>query len=223
MMKKYIKLSYDLSQTTPVYVGGSPVKIRQESDIKKGDISNVFSIEVSNHTGTHIDGPRHFSLTGKKISEIDISNFFFEKPLCIDVPKSESELVMSADLEPYESEIMKVDILLIKTGFAKYRNTDTGKYCSKNPGFSVEAAQYLINDFNKLRAIGIDAISFAANGHLEEGIETHRILLNNSERFLFLIEDLNLAFPLKGIKRVIVMPLFVEEFDSSFCTVIAEI
>jgi len=219
----YIKLSYNLSRATPVYVGGPPVKIRQESNIEHGDTSNVFCIEVVNHTGTHVDAPRHFSVNGKKISEIDIENFFFQKPVCVDLPKNESELITSTDLEPYALEIAKADFLLIKTGFAKYRNTDMERYCHKNPGFSVEAARYLINNFGNLRAMGMDTISFAATRYPEEGIEAHKILLNNPEKPLLLVEDLNLEFPLKKIKRVMVIPLFVEEFDSSFCTVIAEI
>ena len=183
----------------------------------------MFSIEATNHTGTHMDAPRHFSINGKRVSEIDIGDFFFESPICINIPKNESELITSSDLEAYDSEIMKADILLIKTGFAKYRHTDMEKYCSKNPGFSVEASRYLIDNFSKLRAIGIDTISFAANEYPEEGIEAHKILLNDSERFLLLIEDLNLEFQLNRIKRIIVMPLLVEEFDSSFCTVVAGI
>lgn len=219
----YIKLSYNLSRTTPVVVGGMPVKIKQISDMKKDDISNVFIIEATNHTGTHIDAPRHFSINGKKISEIDIENFFFGSPICIDIPKKESELIMSADLEPYTPEIIKSDILLIRTGFSRYRSIDKGNYCSKNPGFSAEAAHYLMKNFSKLRAIGIDTISFAANEHLKEGIEAHKILFNNAKRFLLLIEDLNLEPWCKNIKQVIAIPLFIEEFDSSLCTVIAKV
>lgn len=219
----YVKLSYNLSRTTPFVVGEVPVKIRQKSNMANGDISNVFSMEATSHTGTHVDAPRHFSMNGKNISEIDIGRFFFESPLCIDVLKNESELVMVKDLEVYASEIVKADLLLIRTGFSKYRNIDMGKYSSRNPGFSAEAGRYLTNAFSKLRAIGIDSISFAANEHLDEGIEAHKILLNDSERFLLLIEDLNLEFPLQRIKRIIAMPLFVEEFDSSLCTVVAEI
>jgi kynurenine formamidase len=199
------------------------VKIKQISDMKKGDISNAFNIAINNHTGTHIDAPRHFSVGGWKISEFEIGDFFFENPVCIDVPKIDSELVMQRDLEVYESQIAGADILLVRTGFARYRRTDKERYCSKNPGFSSEAARYLIRNFSKLRAVGMDTMSFGANENLKDGIEVHKVLLDNPDRFLFIIEDLNLEFRLERIKRVIVAPLFVEEFDSSFCTVIAEI
>ena len=71
--------------------------------------------------------------------------------------------------------------------------------------------------------MAIDSISMAAAERLSEGIEAHRILLGDRHRPILLIEDINLKYDLAGLKRVIVLPLFIKGIDSSPCTVMAEI
>ncbi len=74
-----------------------------------------------------------------------------------------------------------------------------------------------------MRALAIDSISMAAAERLNEGIEAHRILLGDRHRPILLVEDINLEYDLAGLKRIIVLPLFIRGIDSSPCTVAAEI
>ncbi len=90
-------------------------------------------------------------------------------------------------------------------------------------GLKVNAAEYIVmGDFPNLRALAIDSLSFASPKNIKEGIEAHRILMNEDDKDIFLIEDINLDFNLKLIKKVYVIPLFVKGFDSAHCTVFAE-
>ena len=193
----YTKLSYDLSNDTPIPAGLPPVRIEQISDIELGDVSNLFKLQVCNHCGTHIDGPWHFNPRGKKISDFPIEYFFFDRPMIVDIPKGDSELVMAEDLTPFQSQLGNCDLLLLRTGFAQHRAHNRQRYISNNPGLSVEVARYLTAQFPNIRALAIDTISIAANEHLDEGLEAHRIFFRSIEHPVLLIEDVNLPFELE--------------------------
>jgi kynurenine formamidase len=221
---KYIKLSYDLDENTPAPAGLDRVKIKKISDILKGDISNVYQISLCNHVGTHIDGPNHFNPGKPSIDKYKIGTFIFNYPVILDIPKSDGQIILKEDLATYEELLRIADIVLIRTGFSKIRKKNLYRYEQESPGFSANAAEYIVmGDFPNLRALAIDSLSFASLKNIEEGIEAHRILMNEDDKDIFLIEDINLDFNLKLIKKVYVIPLFVKGFDSAHCTVFAEI
>ncbi|MCZ6679177.1 MAG: hypothetical protein O7E52_18245, partial [Candidatus Poribacteria bacterium] len=71
-----------------------------------------------------------------------------------------------------------------------------------------------------------DSVSIGSTEFGDETIETHRILTGHrdySSRYVLIFEDVNMDFDLRSIKRVFVMPLFVEQIDGSPCTIIAEV
>ena len=109
----------------------------------------------------------------------------------------------------------------------RHRQSDSNSrgYADKNPWLDNEAATFLRIQKN-LRAIGIDAISISSFAHLDIGEKTHQILLMADFHLFepkFIIEDMNLSADLKGMKRVFVIPLFIDEVDSAPCTVFAEV
>lgn len=66
---KYLLLSYPINESTPLY-GSIPMHhVLPYSEISKGDAVNTVFISIHNHTGTHIDAPKHFFDDGKQISE----------------------------------------------------------------------------------------------------------------------------------------------------------
>ena len=219
----YIRLSYDLTIDTVLPMEGFALKLRKTSSIEEGEISNMFYFEVNNHAGSHIDAPNHFLQNGKRIADFDISSFVFQKPLVIDVPKQDSELITPTDLKPFYSRISDCDLLLLRTGFWRYRDSQALRYARKNPGLSREAAAFIREKCKEMRALAIDSISMAAAEKSSEGIEAHRILLGDGNRPILLVEDINLKYDLAQLKRVIVLPLFIRGIDSSPCTVVAEI
>ena len=135
----YIKLSYDYSLNTPYPAGLWPVKIDHVHDMAKGKISNVFTIKLCNHVGSHIDGPNHFGKDKRPLNKFDISNFIFDKPVILDIPKSDGEIVTAEDLADHKQAIDNSDLLLIRTGFSEIRNNDVNRYQDQSSGFSASA------------------------------------------------------------------------------------
>jgi len=217
----WIQLSFLLSVNTPVFPGSPSVEVRTFSSLLRGDCSNTFSISFYNRTGTHIDAPRHFYNDGKAITDFSFSEFVYENPIVVSIPKQDSELIMEKDLLKYFDVIKEADLLLIRTGFTKFRLSEPLRYSSKSPGFTGEAAIYLKKSFPNLKAIGIDCISAAAPEHLDTGLEFHRVILDphRVEGCRFIIEDMDLTQVKSSLSQVIVVPFLVQGMDSAPCTI----
>jgi arylformamidase len=219
----FIKLSYDLSPESPYPPAIPKLKTDRLMSIENGDGANVFNLHLTTHSGTHLDAPFHVNKTGIKVTDFRIDEFIFTKPLCINIAMNDKELFSSRHFEKYKDLIFDCDLLLIKTGYYKYRITDPERYIYRNPGFSLESAHYLRNSFPDLRGLGFDTPSLAAidPALLDEGMEAHRILLDGENRHFVIFEDMNLGYDLKNLEAVIAMPLFIKGVDSSPCTILA--
>lgn len=215
-----VPLSHKLSAKTPAFAGGESLTITPIKEIKSGGSSNSYKISFSNHLGTHVDAPQHFDVNGKSIAEYSLEDLVFTRPVLIDLPKDESQFIEREDLEDNRRLIATADMLLLRSGFQKYRDSDPEKYSTRNPGVSSEAALCIVDDFPNLRAIGFDFISTSACQHREEGRVAHRILLSN--RDFFIVEDMDLFSYPKKAKRLFVVPLVIVGVDSAPCTVMVE-
>lgn len=217
---KFRLLSYYLDRYTPLYGDTPAVKITYERQIKNGDSCNTAVITFQNHSGTHIDAPRHFFDSGRRISDFAIGDFVFCSPQVIDCPKRRNQLVMPGDLK----SLRKCDLLLIRTGFHRYRKRR--EYRLNNPGISPGAALLIRRRHPHIRAVGIDSISISAFKNRPRGRQAHKILLTEDHfpgRPVCLIEDMDLSGNLKNLKKVYVAPLYFKKIDSISCTVIGEI
>lgn len=219
--KKYIRLSYEIDEHTPLYPGTPSFSFQRVRKIKDGDTCNTSLITLPNHGGTHVDAPRHFFDTGRSISEYKIEELIFGSPQLIDCQKGPEEIIGREDLE---GKIPKdCDLLLLRTGFYKHRNRDKRIYCFKNPSLSPDVAKWIRNNFHNVHAIGIDCISVSRYGLRDYGRETHRILLqaNGFEGPpVLIVEDVDLSADIAGLKQVMVVPFYITGIDSAPCVVI---
>ncbi len=219
------RISYTLSENAPGWPGNPTLKIEPHSLISEGKFSNEFKMQLFNHFGSHMDGPKHFNDKGPRLPELPLENFVYNRPLLIDIPKTFKELVQVEDLQPYEQQLKEADLLMIRSGFSKYRSGQPERYASEGPGVSAKASQYLIEQFPGLKAIALDWISLASFANLEDGILSHQYLLGMfHDRYICIIEDLNFdQLQADGLQKVWSVPLFVEGIDSAPVTVIAEL
>jgi arylformamidase len=221
-----VNLSYPLSERTPFYEGLDKPRLERVYDLAKGDACNSFYFRSSNHAGTHVDGPYHFNAAGRRISDYGMEELVFSRPaiLALDVP--EDRLIRAHHLREAETISPDCDVVLVRTGFSHYRETDPGEYVNRNPGFSRDAAEYLVATLPDLKALIVDSISIASSLHMEAGCDAHRVFLgctSSGDRTVLLVEDANLPATLPVPQRIWVVPLFFEGLDSAPCTVIAEL
>src|SRR5262249_11822906 len=66
-MMKLVDVSVPLDANLPTYPGNLPYSLEPVKRVARGDSSNVSSLHLSAHAGTHVDAPRHFFDTGPGI------------------------------------------------------------------------------------------------------------------------------------------------------------
>ncbi len=209
-------LSYSIDEHGPVYPGDLPVSIAKVRDIKKHDSCNTSLVMLSNHAGTHLDTPRHFFEKGKTIREYRPSELRFTEPYLIDCHKRSGEAIKPADLELRGKE-KQADIVLLRTGFGRYRAKDPEAYCRDNPFISPQAARCMIRNFPRIKAVGIDTISISTRKNSNLGKESHKILLGKG---ILIIEDMFFPHDIKNTIEINVFPVFKGCPDGSPCVVV---
>ena len=221
-MKRIFPLSYCVDEITPVYPGNTAVSFAMARQIRNGDSCNTFSLTISNHSGTHIDAPKHFLDSGRAIGEYLFEELNSDKVCIVDCPKNEDELIGPDDLTAISNR-NDFDCLLIRTGFSKYRQSRNDIYCEHNPCFTPQAARWLRQNFLDLKLIGIDTISLSSRAHKGVGSEAHRILFDK-EGFkggpILVVEDMMLPGNIKKLDQLVIMPIFGGGIDSSPCAVL---
>jgi arylformamidase len=193
--------------------------------VRWNSYNNTSFIDAFVHTGTHVDTAFHVSKEGPKLGDFGIEDFVFERPLLLEIEKHDKEKITAADLEPHRHQLEKADLLLVHTGFSKYRSTDPDRYGALQPGFAPDAATYLVS-LPKMRCAGADIMGIE---NIPEGraatppFPAHRAFLLSGRRFLIL-EDPNLA-PLVGkrLRRAFLIPLMFPEAEAMMVTAFAEL
>lgn len=122
---------------------------------------SVYKLELSEHTGTHVDALNHMGkeFVGQSIDTMPLSMFYTEG-ICLDLSdKGLQEFITSEDLqkacENAGLEIKKGDTVLLYTNhFRKHFATENW---NKGPGLTAEATQWLGE--KQISAFGVETLS----------------------------------------------------------------
>ena len=103
----YVRLSYDFSRDTPYPEGLWPIEIEHKFDMKQGAESNVFRFKMSNHVGTHIDGPNHFGREKPPLNSFSIDQFVFDRPEIVQITKQDGDIIDADDLSQHADQVSR--------------------------------------------------------------------------------------------------------------------
>jgi len=236
----YVEVSYSLDPDEIVMPGSiaKPEVIKRsrmvpqpegsnQDEVRWGSYNNTSFAKIFAHTGTHIDVPFHADPEGFKLHEFSLNDFIFEHPVLMEIPKGEFEKITVEELQVQEEELAEADVLLIYTGHSKIRKQDPERFVANQPSFTLEAANYLVDNFD-IRAFGIDTIGIE---NIPEGkagspvqFPIHKTFLMKKKQKNFVIEDLNLALLLgKKIRRFYAIPLRLYGIEAMPVTAFAEV
>jgi arylformamidase len=218
-----VYLSHPYSESTPSYGNRDRVKITPNSAISAGQTANSSCwIFTNNHIGTHVDVPFHFDPEGRQIMDFSPVEWVFKNVALVEIPCEDAHLIDVYDFAQFSLN-PDIDLLLIRTGFEKFRNTD--QYWNNNPGIAPALANYLRQAFPNLRCIGFDFISITSWQHRDTGRASHVEFLRPSDKQqpLLAIEDMSLNKITGSIDWVIVAPLLVEDGNGSPVTIFSNI
>jgi len=201
---KIIDITRGIKNGMLVWPGDEAAQIGWESRIADGAISNVSSIQIGAHVGTHIDMPLHFIEGGKTMDDLDLSKMI-GKAIVVEVPQGrqiDGEFLESLNLED-------VSRILFKTSNSAFWDDSVADFVEDYTGLQSSAAEWLVNHGCQL--VGIDYLSIAPYNDSET---THKILLAND---VIILETLDLREAEPGEAELICLPLKLEGREAAPC------
>jgi arylformamidase len=170
------------------------VKLERTSSIERGDEANLTRLDMSAHTGTHMDAPLHF-IEGGEAMEAAPLDVLLGGARVVSIPGEEPidrGHVEELDLEPGER-------ILFRTVNSERRWWGR----DFDPSYvhvSVEAAE-LLGEVG-VGLVGVDYLS--VGGYESDGAETHRALLGAG---IWIVEGLDLSEVEPGDYDLICLPV----------------
>lgn len=197
-IKKFVDLSWDITEQTPIYPGDPKPKIAVAT-ILESDGYNLSSVYIGTQTGTHVDAPYHFSNEGDTIEKMELDFFFGEAVVIRVTDKKPNEKITMDDVMPYDEKIREGTIILFNTNW--YKKVGTEEFF-EHPYVSIEVAEYLVN--KGVRFLCIDTINADQTGGTEFPVHDlfaeKRLMIGENWAYFDNIDFDNVfiaAFPLK--------------------------
>lgn len=165
-----------ISNEVPACDGHPSYKACCVSSIANGALSNVHSLTLGTHTGTHIDSPYHFFDDGVTVDRLDLSLLTAVPAVVVDLrSKKARERIDWDDLKEYEGRLHTGAAVLLCTGWS--RNWCKTNY-SDHPYLGAEAAKRILE--KGVKVLGVDTMSPDAvtQESGDSGI-VHRVVLGN--------------------------------------------
>ena len=190
-------ISLTISPELPVWPGDPPIKLDRISKTDSGDEVNLTRLNMSVHSGTHVDAPFHFlggsAATVEQLSLIHLTGRAYVLQIPSGIGLITKELLEQSRVPP------RTRRLLFKTGNSAFWERGEVLFQSKYAALSPDAAQYLVDRGIKL--VGVDYLSVAP---FDNGTPTHKILLKAG---VVIVEGLNFAKVPPGRYTLYCLPL----------------
>lgn len=197
-IKKFVDLSWDVTEKTPIYPGDPEPKISVATTLENEGY-NLSGVFVGTQTGTHVDAPYHFSNEGDTIEKMELDFFFGEAVVIRVTDKKPNEKITMEDVMPYDEKIKEGTIVLFNTNW--YKKVGTEEFFT-HPYVSGEVAEYLVN--KGIRFLCIDTINADQTGGTEFPVHDlfseKRLMIGENWAYFDRIDFDNVviaAFPLK--------------------------
>ena len=198
---KLIDVSVPLDAQLPTYPHNTPFTLEPIKRIARGDSSNVSTLHMSAHTGTHVDAPRHFFDSGSGTEALPL-DLLLGRARVIEVESRTG--IAAEDLERVD---FSDDIrLLIKTHNSTFWGDAT--FHDDYVGVTDSGAKYLVG--HGIKVVGVDYLSVEQFRNV--GKPAHHVLLGAGT---VVIEGLNLRDVEPGIYEMICLPLRIVGSDGA--------
>jgi arylformamidase len=196
---KLIDISRKLGKNVPTWPGDTPFSFQIEWSKADSGSVNVGKVEMSTHTGTHVDAPFHFDDEGKRIYDLDL-NLYVGRALVVDMRNKESvgaSDFQGVDLQEVERVILRTDSWEDPSQFPEritYLRPDLGSFLGEKG----------------VRLIGVDVPSVDPLDSKE--LPAHHSLHENG---IHILEAVDLQHVEPGLYELMALPLPLVEADGS--------
>ncbi|MBT4207188.1 cyclase family protein [Candidatus Woesearchaeota archaeon] len=200
---KIIDISVSIDDKLPLWPGSPLLQSSKILSIDKGDDVNETKIDMSVHTGTHIDAPLHFIQNGKSANSLPL-DIFIGKVFVADV--SETKEITADDIKKLDMP-KGTSRILFKTSNSKLWEDGVREFQKDYVGVGESAAVWLAD--NNIKLVGVDYLSVTKFGNAKE---LHKILLNKQ---IVLLEGINLSNVESGEYKLVCLPLKIKGIEAS--------
>ncbi len=196
-------ISVILGKESFPFPGDPPFLKEMHLTIEGSGICNVSRLEMSAHSGTHIDTPAHFIAGGKTLDDYSPRHFILPaRVVAVDGRESvEAAHIESIDLNPG-------DAILLKTNNSAAGRCTSGRFSEDFVYISGGAASVLVE--KKAGLVGLDYITIDKLG--DETFPAHRKLLGSG---IPVLEGINLGGVSPGRYTLICLPLKIQGGEAS--------
>jgi arylformamidase len=198
---KLIDVSVPLDAQLPTYPHNTAFTLEPIKRLANGDSSNVSTLHMSAHTGTHVDAPRHFFDTGSGTEALPLE-LLIGRARVIEI--SSRAGITAEDLAAVD---LSDDIrLLIKT--RNSRLWGSPEFHTDYVGVTESGAKHLVE--HGIKVVGVDYLS--VEQFKNPGAPAHHALLGAGT---IVIEGLDLRQVEPGIYEMFCLPLRVVGSDGA--------
>jgi arylformamidase len=198
-------LTLPISPSLIVWPDDPPIEMTHSMHLDRGDICTVTRMNLSVHTGTHLDAPAHFIPGGTGVETLDL-NTLMGPALLVEALEATA---VTADLLNALPIPAGSERLLIKTSNSRRWASGETNFYEDYVAVSADGAQWLVD--NGLKLVGVDYLSVAP---FKAVVECHQILLGAG---IIPVEGLNLHGIKPGLYQFICLPLLIEGSDGAPC------
>ena len=197
---KLIDVTVPLDSNLPVYPGNTPFTLEPIKRIAKGDSSNVSTLHLSAHAGTHVDAPSHF-FDGAAGADALPLELLIGRARVLEVTSHDG--IGPNELSGVASEDIRV---LIKT--PNSRLWRSARFHADYVGVTEEGARFLVG--RGVKVLGVDYLS--VEEFKKPGAPAHHVLLGGGT---IVIEGLDLSEVEPGTYEMFCLPLRVVGSDGA--------
>ena len=206
-------LTYPLRPGMPVWPGQPEVSIERIAALSHGDVCNVSVLNLSVHSGTHLDAPVHFLRDAADVTTASLDALNGEATVIELIEETAADgHIRAAHLEAKSDEIGDATRLIVRT-----RNSESDwtqdAFREDYAAVAPDAAEWLVA--RGIRTIGVDYLSVAP---FDDPTTTHCILLDAG---VWIIEALDLRATRAGRIDMRALPLVLVGSDASPIRVVA--
>ncbi|USK33217.1 arylformamidase [Bacillus sp. F19] len=194
-----IDISRPIQNSTPTWPGDTPFDFELMWTKEASGSVNVGKLEMSIHTGTHIDAPFHVDSEGKKVHELDLSIYCGKAKV---IHLQDVEVITAHELK--KAGLSETERLLIRTDSWD----DPLRFPEEFSYFHPDAAAYLKEIGVKLIGVDVPSVDFMKSKELP----AHHSFLEHS---IFILEGLDLSAAEQGDYELIALPLPIVDGDGS--------
>jgi arylformamidase len=205
---KAIDISLPISESLVVWPGDPPPRITQPTHLDRGDMLTITHLDMSAHTGTHVDAPAHFIAGGPGVDAIDL-NVLVGPALVVHVPEVNA---LSARALEELAIPPGTERVLFRTRSSDQWARGGDEFLEGSIGITADGAHWLVK--HAIRLVGVDCLSV---GPPDDPVPTHLVLLRAG---IVVVEGLNLSAVAPGMYRLVCLPLKIVGADGAPARVI---